>query len=172
MIAIAVTIVLVILVLANVCLKLFNYLYPPCDISYDYFEAARMLPDGASESLASIPSGISLNYIGAKTVATDQPGVIGLTSHIPSDRSHTNPVGSKKLYDAVSNMFPDRSDSKQSDGAKLTKSTSGYNGTRNAMFETEMEGLKADSSHRNTDSRTMKPSGFAGATERDGYKDR
>jgi hypothetical protein len=172
MIAIAVTIVLVILVLANVGLKLFNYLYPPCEDSYEYFEAAKMMPDGAAASLASIPSGVSLNYIGAKTVATDQPGVIGLTSHVPSDRPHPNPAGSKKLYDAVSAMFPDHSGSNQRNGANLTRSTSGYDGSRNAMFENEMEGLKADSSHRNTDRRTMKPSGFVGTMERDGYKDR
>jgi hypothetical protein len=172
MIAVAVTIVLVILVLANVGLKLFNYLYPPCDGIYEYFEAAKMMPDGAATSLASIPPGISLNYVGAKPIVTDKPGVIGLTSHVSSNKPHHNPIGSKKLYDVVNNMFPTRSYSKQHDGAALTKSIAGYKGTHNAMFETEMEGLKASSSHRNPDSRTMKPSGFVGETKRDGYKDR
>jgi len=174
MIEIAVVVVLAILVLANVGLKLFNYLYPPCEKSRDYFESARILPDGAVASLASIPSGTDLHYVGARTVPTGIPGVIGLASRNPAVSSSPppTPTENKKLFAMVDTMFPSKSGRENQVGTKTKTSRNGYDGVKSAIFETEMEGLRADSSHRNTDMRTVKPSGLMNRTSRDGYSDR
>lgn len=167
MIVFAIATVLVVLVLANIGLKVFNHTYPPCE-SYEYFEAATMLPDGAALSLSSIPTSINLNYVGAKTVATDMPGVIGLTSRNPPIDQKNN-----KLFAAMEKMFSNKSHEVAASSSTRTKTaSSAYDGVSSAIFEVEMEGLQADSSHRNTNTKTMKPSGFVKTVERDGYSNR
>jgi hypothetical protein len=47
----------------------------------EYFQGARLIPDGAVAELGSIPTHTWQDYIGAKRVATDIPGIIGLTSN-------------------------------------------------------------------------------------------
>lgn len=164
MIVVAIVSVLFVLIFANIGLKVFNHLYPPCSKSYEYFEGARMLPDGAALALGSIPTSVNLNFVGAQTVATGIPGVIGLKSRNPPIATSAE---NKKLFAAVNKMFPTSSTTTEK---KTT--TSSYDGVSSAVFETEMEGLKADSSHRNTDMQIMKPSGFVRSIERDGYSDR
>jgi hypothetical protein len=74
-------IVLVVLVIANVALGVYNTVSPPCGTAEEFFRGAKLLPDGASASLGSIPTSADRYFLGAKAVATGIPGVIGLTSH-------------------------------------------------------------------------------------------
>ncbi len=74
-------IILVVLVIANVALGVYNTVSPPCGTAEEFFKGAKLLPDGASASLGSIPTSADRYFLGAKTVATGIPGVIGLTSH-------------------------------------------------------------------------------------------
>lgn len=80
MITQAVLILLVILVVANIGIGVFNQFYPPCFDADEYFKGARKLPDGAIAELGSIPSGNDVKYVGVRTVETDDPTVIGLKS--------------------------------------------------------------------------------------------
>ena len=74
-------IILVILIIANFAIGIFNRMAPPCMDADEYFQGAYRLPDDAAAGLGSIPTHTWQDYTGAKLVATGQPGVIGLTSH-------------------------------------------------------------------------------------------
>ncbi len=74
-------ILLVILVIANFALGMFNAVSPPCSSASEYFQGAKRMPDGAAAGLGSIPTHTWQDYVGAKRVATGIPGVIGLTSY-------------------------------------------------------------------------------------------
>lgn len=80
MIVQATVILLVILIVANIGVGAYNQFYPPCFDADEYFKGARILPDGAIAELGSIQSGTDKHYIGARTVETDDPTVIGLKS--------------------------------------------------------------------------------------------
>lgn len=80
MIVQAVVILLIILVVANIGIGMYNQFYPPCFNADEYFKGARKLPDGYIAELGSITSGNDNKYIGARTVETDDPDVIGLKS--------------------------------------------------------------------------------------------
>lgn len=80
MIVQAVVILLVILIVANIGVGAYNQFYPPCFDADEYFKGSRDLPDGSIAELGSIPSGTDMKYVGARTVETDDPTVIGLKS--------------------------------------------------------------------------------------------
>lgn len=81
MIVAALVILLVVLVIANFGLGIFNRMSPPCNDAYEYFNAGRMLPDGVTAGLGSIQSGTDMNYVGAARFDTGVPGTIGLKSY-------------------------------------------------------------------------------------------
>lgn len=81
MIVIALIILLVILIISNFAVGIFNKMVPPCSADNEYFQNAKRLPDDAVIGLGSIPSHAGFDYVGAATVATGTPGVIGLTSY-------------------------------------------------------------------------------------------
>jgi len=109
MIALAIVILLVVLILSNIGLGFYNRISPPCEDADDFFRNARLLPDGASSALGSIPTSTDRYYIGARTIETGIPGVIGLTSH---NTSYIGNVDSKENYinPVVHAMNEDRPD--------------------------------------------------------------
>lgn len=184
-----IVILLVLLVVANVLLTIFNKAYPPCQNVDEYFAAARKVPDGLPSSLGSIPSGTDKHYVGAKTVAVGIPGVVGLKSREEdymtpgylgdlgnmSDGNNYNEIGEasndkpadkadKSAYDAISAMFPASSQAQ----AGTKKRMNGYNGSNLAMFETEMEGVRAKANPRNLMAHST-PSDLSRHMVRDGY---
>lgn len=170
MVSEAIVVVLIILVIANVGLSVYNTTHPPCDDLDEYFTATKKLPDGMLIGLGSIPSGTDVHYVGAKTVSTGKPGVIGLRSRNKDLEKPVVPHDSSSLQKAVNRMF-DNMVAKQED-ERTTKSRTDYDKGNSAMFEVEMEGLKAGNDHRNTDYRTTKPSGFMYEYNTDGYSER
>jgi len=103
MIVTAVVVLLVILIISNLVLGVYNMLYPPCSDINDYFTGAKRLPDGSVASLGSIPSGTDKNYVGAARVSTGKPGVIGLTSY---NKSYIDP-NSNSIESMKNPMFAD-----------------------------------------------------------------
>lgn len=173
MITYAVVILLIVLITANVANYAYNKLYPPCDSLTEYFKSARLLPDGSIAGLGSIPSGTDVNYVGAQTVAVDEPGVIGLKSRNSNLVNPNQPYKHDPLVSAVNEMFllkPEQSEGH--DGGQTKKDTTMYNNTNVAMFEMEMEGLKANNNHQNPNKITTKPSGHIYERQREGYCDR
>lgn len=73
--------VLVILVIANFAIGIYNQVDPPCMNANEYFQGATKLPDGAVSGLGSIPTHTDRDYVGAARVATGIPGTIGFKSH-------------------------------------------------------------------------------------------
>lgn len=97
-------IVLVILIVSNFALGFINQVSPPCQDAEEFFRNARMLPDGSSASLGSIPTSLDHYYIGARVVPTGIPGVIGLTSHNSylgntTQENYTNPAAHEMAED-------------------------------------------------------------------------
>lgn len=76
----ALIIILVILVLANFALGVINRVFPPCADASEYFKGVKMLPDGVSAELGSIPTHTYHDYVGVKTFSTGIPGTMGITS--------------------------------------------------------------------------------------------
>jgi hypothetical protein len=169
MVVIAISILLVILIVANVGVSVFNAVYPPCDDLNEYFSSARRLPDGAASGLRTVQSGTDGHYIGAKTVSTGKPGVIGLRSRNFDIEESLHAHSNAELLKAVGNALGDNKPNKQENTETKKKRTKG---NKSAIFEEEMEGLLAGNSHRNTNEKTTKPSGFIKGIERDGYSDR
>lgn len=106
MYAYAILILLVILILANFGLHIFNTIVPPCEQVEEYFKSARMLPDGASASLGSIPTGSENHYIGARLVdipGTDTPGLASRNEQVnmePIPHQH------KEILNALNTIIP------------------------------------------------------------------
>jgi hypothetical protein len=168
MVIIAVIIILIILILSNIGLAIYNKLSQPCLDAKEYFANATKLPDGVSANLGSITSGTDKYYVGFRRVESGKPGVIGITSwntgyadprnknkeyfskynidddldeiaEINSNNYTVKPSGiTKEASDAISAMFPAASQKKE-DTTKVVKENMGYYG----QFEFEMEGIKA-----------------------------
>jgi hypothetical protein len=102
MIVTAIIIVLVILIIANIGVGVYNKFDPPCFDSRDYFKGSVTLPDGAVAALGSIPSGTDIHYQGVQTVETDQPGVIGIKSwsSVYNESPNTPPINHPIYEDA------------------------------------------------------------------------
>jgi hypothetical protein len=180
-------ILLVILIVSNVIVGVYNRISPPCQDAEEFFRGAKMLPDGASASLGSIPTSSDHYYMGAKTVPTGIPGVIGITSHntylgSSKQENYINPVvnemsenesdctdkcKNEKISDeakeAINNIFP----IKKSHDNKLVSET---NGSINE-FDNANEGISAKPSNKlkHTNGNHM---ALAHRTLRDGYSDR
>lgn len=165
MIQLAIISLIVILVIANLVLVLYNYLYPPCETTYDYFKSARTLPDNLSSSLGSIPSGTDLNYIGAATVPTDDPNVIGLTSRL-------NTISDNNKNKILNAVFESENDVNNHVDSRTKTIDNSYKDQNIAIFEREMEGLKTGINNIERDKVFAKPSGFVNQIQLDGYSDR
>lgn len=98
MLTYAIVILLLILIFANFAVGLFNAASPPCHSSEEFFNGARLMPDGIVGGLESIPTHSSADFVGPARVATGQPGVIGLTSH-PHQQQMNGYIGSSSSAD-------------------------------------------------------------------------
>lgn len=107
MLVLGLTIFLVILIVANMGVGFYNKLSPPCLDTEEYFNRSRVLPDGVSSSLSSIPSGTDNYYIGARTVPTGNPNIIGLTSYLSV---HGNESTEGYMNPTVRHIIDDESD--------------------------------------------------------------
>lgn len=183
-------IILVILIIANFAIGFFNQLSPPCMDANEYFRGARMLPDGATVGLGSIPTHTWNDYIGAKRVDMGIPGVIGLTSYNQKNgyigdtrdsmESYINPVisalndedpsdcadkqVSQEAGDAIDNILQPGKKGKES------KEEIKYDNKSLADFEINMEGLTS----KNVDKSALKGKhmSLAHNIARDGYTSR
>jgi len=168
MIVLAVSILLLILILANIGLKIFNDLYPPCS-NKEYFDSARNLPDGEAASLGSIPSGNKNTYVGAEMVDTGMPGVIGLKSFNDTVNTEPEPSDSFDIYDAIERTFP-KQNRQNSQLNEITRKENAFSDSK-AVFDIEMEGLKSKPTTVNF-AQMANPSGLITRVMRDGYSDR
>ena len=186
MIVEALVIILVILIVSNFAVGVFNKMVPAC-ADKEYFQNVNKLPDDAVVGLGSIPSHVGFDYVGAATVETRIPGVIGLTSRANKKNGYTdnntNSSGNIEGYVTHMNIAEeDPSDCEISTKASNTidailqtnkkqnnesdKAISTKNGTIN-HFEMRMEGIAARNSHSKSKPRNHRV--LAHGTERDGY---
>jgi hypothetical protein len=173
MLLLAVTIVLILLVVGNIAARAMNATWDPCDSESEYFASARKLPDGRIAGLGSIPSGTDVRYVGAKTVSTGQPGVIGLKSrnedYLEDESTITHSRGDLKL--ALDKFFGGAPNQQESSGTETDRNGTGD--SRQAIFNTEMEGVTASvGAHNNSMKNARKVSSYVGEIQRDGYSDR
>jgi hypothetical protein len=159
----AIVILLVIMLLSNVALRIYNQINPPCSNDVEeYFASARKLPDGISAGLGSIPSGTDVKHVGFKTEASPDGG-IKLTSH-----KYETPkfLEGDEFDKAIAKAFPSNfTDSDTMTGKKVEE----VNG-RLVVFD-ENEGMTAGNKHRPARRSIISSSGFVKRIERDGYSD-
>ena len=155
MIVEAVIILIVILLIANIGVGIFNSLYPPCSDINEYFESARKIPNSSIVNLKTVSLKIDTNYNGTKESATKQKKRIKSTVN-------------KKLMNAIDVALNSKSTYKQENSSTQKLNT---NGNKSALFDIEMEGLSAGNKRRNAERETSKPSNFVDTVEKDGYKD-
>ena len=150
MILLAIVILLVIIVLANIVLGIYNMLSPPCGDINEYFQGHKRLPDGSIAGLGSIPSGTDRNYVGLARTTTGIPGVIGLTNYSYSDPNGTgddelrNPIfdedidGIKKIksnnVDGSSELQKTRGVSRASKSTGITRINNSNNVSNTESF--------------------------------------
>jgi len=185
MIVEALVIILVILIISNFAVGIFNKMVPPCNDS-DYFQGSRNLPDDALVGLGSIPSHVGFDYVGAATVATGKPGVIGLTSYPslqknsiegyinhmnineedPSDcESKSDDTVSTKAVAAIHDIL--QTNKKHCSGANKIVDTNSKSGSIN-RFDVTMEGIAARNPHKKSQPRDHRL--LSHSSERDGYE--
>jgi hypothetical protein len=173
MIVTAVVIILAVLIFANLALSIYNTVSPPCNNVEDYFRSARVLPDGRTASLGSIPSGTDIHYVGAKTVETSNPNVVGLKSRdedYTEDAIDSRELNDSVFYDAVNKIFGNKKHGKDTTSEARMKQSS-YKGSNIAMFDAD-EGMTANFDHVNSNRQHQKPSGMMQHIQIDGYSDR
>jgi hypothetical protein len=157
----AIIILIIILISANIGLKVFNNIYPPCESINDYFQSAKLLSDDLTYNLRTIPSTLrSSDYIGVQPVDP----IIPVVNIMTKPGSEPN----KKLFDAVNAMFPANSQEETS----TTKISNSYNGSNAAVFELEMEGQRAYNKPKNQNNKDTTPTKSLRIFKNDGYKDR
>ena len=169
-------ILLVILIIANFALGIFNNVSPPCMNADEYFRGVKQLPDDAVAGFGSIPTHTWRDYVGAARVPGATPGTIGLTSYAnqkngyigntqntletyinpvvremaeddPSDcKDHTISEEASNAIDAV--LQPGKK------GKAKTESKTSVSTLNNSLneFEISMEGIKS----KNADKSTLK----------------
>jgi len=87
-----------------------------------------------------------------------------------SDIKHKNDSDkNKSLFNAITQLFPVE---QKSDTGQTKKGVSDFDNSQAALFEVEMEGLKAKNDHRNKNHTSVKPSGHISSVKKDGYSDR
>lgn len=166
----AVLIVLVILIISNVIVGVYNTFYSPCVSSDDYFKLAKKIPNDNLNGLHTIESTLKKKTTNFKTYADYQE-----QSAIGSDDmmlKNKNPeIGDAALYEAVDNILNNTTlKSVESDTSQ--KDINDFDGTRAAMFETEFEGIHANNIYHQSGRQTSTVSDQIGQTILDGYSDR
>lgn len=86
-------IVIVILILANFAVGVFNRVSPPCMDANEYFAAGKKMPGGLSASLGTIPSGMPVAKQSKYSTSSTPNGYIGSpTTNSPMSEGYVNPV--------------------------------------------------------------------------------
>lgn len=166
----AVSIILVILLVANIAVGVFNSAYPPCDDIDEYFESARKISKDSMTGLRTVQSGTDINYVGAK-LSTNESGDVVLKSRNEDYNTPPNPHSSKDLMNAISIALGEHKGVKHQEASTTKREHT--SGPMSAIFETEFEGLHANNIKRKADPRDiMKPTGFVHSIEQEGYSGR
>ncbi len=127
MIITAITILIVVLVVANLSGMIYNSIRPPCNDPIDeYILSAKRI----SKNISSELDDVVVSTQARKRVVR----VEGMKKKSPDDDS---------LKQAVDKMFS----SNRQDTEEPAKAVNEYNGANTAIFEIEMEGLKAQTRH-------------------------
>lgn len=187
-------IVLIVLVVANFAVGIFNTVSPPCNDANEYFQGASRMPDGATAGLGSIPTHAGHDYVGAARFATGVPGTIGLTSYANQKNGYigdTRDVSEGYINPIINELgSDDPSDCKDHQvgeaasnaidailqpgkkGKAKTESTTNISDKSGSLseFEVSMEGIMS----KNIDKSTLrgKHMSLAHQTARDGYTSR
>ncbi len=181
MIVIAIIIVLIILVMANVALTAFNKFYPPCPTSRDVFEEAKRI---SSEKISSLSNSNiqprEKRTHNADTIEDDYNEENITHNQVLNARDNTtegmNTVMNGNLNDREYNeTFKDALKGAveyKTSQEETKKTTSEFDGSNLAIFETEMEGIQANVGFVNAYGARAPPSKFVRAIDRDGYSDR
>ena len=158
----AIVVILILLILSNMILRSYNYIYPPCNSIDEYFNSARLLPDGISASLGSIPTGTDVKHVGMKRVETPSGG-IKLT-----DYSYKPPdiIDDEEFEKHIMNMFPSRLRGMKSNTDKKVEEVNG----RIVVFN-KKEGMTGSNIHMPKRRNIITSSGFVKRIKRDGYSD-
>ncbi len=114
----ALVIILVIMIVSNFAVGIFNKMVPPCGDSSEYFQNASKLPDGAVMGLGSIPSHTGFDYVGAARLDAGG-GIIGLTSYPSAQKNGYVNEKSKSIEGYITQMHTTEED--PSDCAVSTK---------------------------------------------------
>jgi hypothetical protein len=167
---------LVVLIIANLGLKVYNVIYPPCERSEEYFDSARKLSNESINVLSTIPTGVDLHNVHNSTVSLDMQYDQDNSATTEMTNNITNtllppPIINKTLVKALDNMFSGRTNDKNLSSTTEKKRTK-YKDGNSGIFESEMEGLKSNNDHVSANRVIMKPSGFVKVTQTDGYSDR
>ncbi len=194
MIVQALLIVLVILIIANFAVGIFNKVSPPCMNAEEYFQGAKRMPDGAAAGLGSIPTHTWNDYVGAARFSTGVPGTVGLTSYAnqkngyigdtrDSTEGYVNPVVHAMAEDDPSDCKDHNVGEAASNaidavlqpgkkGKAKTESQTNITDKSGSLseFEVSMEGIMS----KNTDKSQLKGRHMSVAhqTARDGYTSR
>jgi hypothetical protein len=166
---------LVVLFIANIGLKIYNVIYPPCEKSEEYFDSARKLSNESIDVLSTIPTGVDLHNVN-NIVSLDMQYDPDNSATSEMTKTSTNdlllpPIINKDLTKALDNMFSGRINDKTHNNTTKKKRTQ-YKDGNSSIFESEMEGLKSNNDHVSANRVIMKPSGFVKVTQTDGYSDR
>ncbi len=194
MIVQALVIVLVVLIIANFAVGVFNRVSPPCINAEEYFQGAKRMPDGAVAGLGSIPTHTWSDYVGAARFSTGVPGTIGLTSYSAqkngyigdtkdSMEGYINPTINSMAEDDPSdckdNTISDEASNAIDNVLQLGKKNKSKTDSQTAVadksgslseFEVNMEGIMS----KNSDKSGLKGRHMSVAhqTARDGYTSR
>ena len=163
MLSTAITLVIIILIFANLTLKAYNYFYPPCENPNEYFSSAKNV-----DGLQSV-SGDDFKYAGPSKPTIDEDGVFAIGRNSSNYSKKLNESTEKDIEDVVSAFFPVDA---QEDSRTKQKVVSDPDGNLIAMFEEEFEGIGADNTHRNNSKKRIPHSEEAQSTQTDGYSQR
>lgn len=158
MIVPSILILVTILLSANVASFAYRKLHPPCDDLQDYFNSVKKMVQ-------------PMNSLSSLTILRKKP--VKSIETVEEDKESIKVVSEKSVESfkkSLEKIFPTTRDSSTSNDTK--KTSNNYQGTNNAMFEEEMEGIGANNSHRNVERKKIQTSGVIGRTLSNGYVSR
>jgi hypothetical protein len=171
MIVLAICVLLIILILANIAMSMFNAVYPPCNTLEEYFKSARVLPRGKLAGLDYAQSKIKAQYVGNELDVIDAMGYDEVKANKETfQKNMENALNQQEdatkssFYKAVNKIFK----SSTPDQGTTEKGISNFSGEQLAMFDLEMEGIATKSLPKRNDTNN----GLVRIAERDGYGDR
>jgi hypothetical protein len=173
MIVQAVVILIIILVVANILISVYNNYYPSTGID-EYFDNAKKLQPNVLSLGTYIPKQRQVSS-NKESFYMDYASKDYSPSEVETDLaddlvdSSARNVGNADIFAHIDAMFP--ANSQETSGTK--KGINDYDGVGAAIFEMEFEGLSANNTHRHDLKKDrMMPSGNVHTVERDGYSDR